>query len=116
LVFRASGSTVTFDGFNRVWQKEEKEARALSAPSAGESDELDETSDLPPLKAGEPLRFHRLEPEQHFTQPPPRYSEATLIRELEERGIGRPSTYATIVGTIQERGYVRQSERRLHPT
>ena len=98
-VFRASGSVLTFDGFYRVWEREEKDEE-----------------ELPGLERGEGLDFHSLVPEQHFTQPPPRYSEATLIRELEERGIGRPSTYATIVGTIQEHGYVEQRERRLHPT
>jgi DNA topoisomerase-1 len=68
------------------------------------------------LQEGETLRFWDLVPEQHFTQPPPRYSEASLIQELEKRGIGRPSTYASIVGTIQDHGYVEQKERRLHPT
>ena len=97
--FRATGSVLAFDGFYRVWEREESEE-----------------GELPALAEGEALRLHELVPEQHFTQPPPRYSEATLIRELEERGIGRPSTYATIVGTIQDHGYVEQRERRLHPT
>src|SRR5437660_6911987 len=96
---RASGSVLTFDGFYRVW---------------GRDDEREEQ--LPDLTDGERLDFHGLEPEQHFTQPPPRYTEATLINELEKRGIGRPSTYATIVGTIQDHTYVEQKERRLHPT
>ncbi len=96
---RASGSVLTFDGFYRVW---------------GRDDEQEER--LPELTVGEILDFHGLEPEQHFTQPPPRYTEATLINELEKRGIGRPSTYATIVGTIQDHSYVEQRERRLHPT
>ena len=98
-VLRATGSVLTFDGFYRVWEREEE-------PDGR----------LPQLGEGEGLDFHRLEPEQHFTQPPPRYTEATLIQELEKRGIGRPSTFATIVGTIQEHGYVEQRERRLHPT
>jgi DNA topoisomerase-1 len=98
-VLRATGSVLTFDGFYRVWQREE------------EAD-----GRLPQLREGEVLRFHGLEPEQHFTQPPPRYTEATLIQELEKRGIGRPSTYASIVTTIQDHGYVEQRERRLHPT
>jgi len=97
--FRASGSVLAFDGFYRVWEREESEE-----------------GDLPQLAEGDPLTLRELVPEQHFTQPPPRYTEATLIRELEERGIGRPSTYATIVGTIQDHGYVEQKERRLHPT
>jgi DNA topoisomerase-1 len=96
---RASGSVLVFDGFYRVWERD---------------DEREEQ--LPELTEGEVLDFHGLEPEQHFTQPPPRYTEATLINELEKRGIGRPSTYATIVGTIQDHTYVEQRERRLHPT
>ena len=96
---RASGSVLIFDGFYRVW---------------GRDDEREEQ--LPELTNGEVLEFHGLEPEQHFTQPPPRYTEATLINELEKRGIGRPSTYATIVATIQDHTYVEQRERRLHPT
>jgi DNA topoisomerase-1 len=98
-VFRATGSVLAFDGFYRVWERDEREEE-----------------DLPTLQEGESLVFHELLPEQHFTQPPPRYSEATLIKELEERGIGRPSTYASIVTTVQERRYVEQRERRLHPT
>ena len=99
LGLRASGSVLTFDGFYRVWERD---------------DEREEQ--LPELREGEVLDFHGLEPEQHFTQPPPRYTEATLINELEKRGIGRPSTYATIVATIQDHKYVEQRERRLHPT
>ena len=99
-VFRASGSVVQFDGFQRVWKRDDKDR--------------DET--LPPLADGETLRCTEISSEQHFTQPPPRYTEASLIKELEERGIGRPSTYAPIIETIQERGYVRQVERRLGPT
>ncbi|HEX6489732.1 MAG TPA: type I DNA topoisomerase [Candidatus Dormibacteraeota bacterium] len=97
--FRATGSVLAFDGFYKVWEREESEE-----------------GDLPQLSEGQALTLRELVPEQHFTQPPPRYTEATLIRELEERGIGRPSTYATIVGTIQDHGYVEQKERRLHPT
>jgi DNA topoisomerase-1 len=96
---RAGGSVLTFDGFYRVWERDDKDEEQL-----------------PELAEGEGLRFHGLEPEQHFTQPPPRYSEATLINELEKRGIGRPSTYASIVATIQDHKYVEQRERRLHPT
>ncbi|MBO0690088.1 MAG: type I DNA topoisomerase [Candidatus Dormibacteraeota bacterium] len=98
-VLRATGSVLTFDGFYRVWEREEEQ-----------------DGRLPELQEGEVLIFHELVPEQHFTQPPPRYSEATLIQELEKRGIGRPSTYASIAGTIQDHGYVEQRERRLHPT
>jgi DNA topoisomerase-1 len=98
-VFRANGSLLAFDGFYKIWPREEN----------GEAD-------LPELAAGEDLDYHGIKPEQHFSQPPPRYSEATLIRELEQRGIGRPSTYAPIVETIKDHGYVELKERRLHPT
>jgi DNA topoisomerase-1 len=98
-VFRATGSVLTFDGFYKVWERDEKEE-----------------PDLPELADGEDLDYHGLKPEQHFTQPPPRYSEATLIKELEQRGIGRPSTYAPIVETIKDHGYVELKERRLYPT
>ncbi|HEX6547781.1 MAG TPA: type I DNA topoisomerase [Candidatus Dormibacteraeota bacterium] len=102
-VLRASGSVLTFDGFYKIWERSTE-------------DEEEGEQGLPELTPGERLRFHELQPEQHFTQPPPRYSEATLIKELEERGIGRPSTYASIVATIQDHGYVEQRERRLHST
>ena len=98
-IFRANGSVLAFDGFYKVWPREEN----------GEND-------LPALAQGEALEYHGIKPEQHFSQPPPRYSEATLIRELEQRGIGRPSTYAPIVETIKDHGYVELKERRLHPT
>src|ERR1700674_3749226 len=98
-IFRANGSVLAFDGFYKIWPREEN----------GEAD-------LPELANGEDLDYHGIKPEQHFTQPPPRYSEATLIRELEQRGIGRPSTYAPIVETIKDHGYVELKERRLHPT
>jgi DNA topoisomerase I len=97
-LFRATGSTLTFPGFYAVWPREEN----------GDI--------LPPLAEREPLALEKLEPAQHFTQPPPRYSEASLIKELEERGIGRPSTFVSIVSTIQDRGYVEQKERRFVPT
>ena len=97
-VFRASGSTVKFPGFYAVWPRE------------------DDAETLPPLATGEPLDLRTLTPDQHFTQPPARFTEASLIKELEERGIGRPSTYVPIVSTIQDRGYVEQQERRFVPT
>ena len=99
-VFRANGSVLRFDGFLRVLRREENP---------------DDRS-LPALSEGQLLALQELKREQHFTQPPPRYTEASLIKELEERGIGRPSTYASIVDTIQERQYVVQEERRLSPT
>lgn len=97
-VFRATGSHLKFPGFYAVWQREEEEKM------------------LPELGAGEVLDLHDLKPEQHFTQPPPRYTEASLIKELEEQGIGRPSTYVPIISTIQDRGYVDQEQRRFVPT
>jgi DNA topoisomerase I len=97
-VFRATGSHLKFPGFYAVWQREEEEKL------------------LPELGAGEVLDLHDLKPEQHFTQPPPRYTEASLIKELEEQGIGRPSTYVPIISTIQDRGYVNQEQRRFVPT
>ncbi len=99
-VFRASGSVLVFDGFQRVWKREDDKEGAR----------------LPRLTLHGSLDCRGLELEQHFTQPPPRYTEASLIKEMEERGIGRPSTYAPTIDTIQERKYVRQEERRLHPT
>ena len=104
--FRASGSRLKFAGF-------------LSLYRAGRDDEEPTDEDrqpLPELTAGDLLNLVQLLPEQHFTQPPPRYTEATLVKALEERGIGRPSTYAPILGTIQERGYVERDGRRLLPT
>jgi DNA topoisomerase-1 len=98
-VFRSTGSVLAFDGFYRVWERDEKDE-----------------PDLPEVTEGEALDYHGLKPEQHFSQPPARYSEATLIRELEQRGIGRPSTYAPIVETIKDHGYVELKDRRLHPT
>src|SRR5207344_1527847 len=71
---------------------------------------------LPALTEGETLKVHAIMPEQHFTQPPARFSEASLVKELEEKGIGRPSTYANILSTIQDRGYVEKREARFYPT
>jgi DNA topoisomerase-1 len=99
-IFRANGSVLTFDGFYKVWERDEN----------GETE-------LPDLAAGEDLEYYGVKPEQHFSQPPPRYSEATLIKELEQRGIGRPSTYAPIVETItKDHGYVEIKDRRLYPS
>jgi len=97
-VFRANGSHLKFPGFYAVWPREEDEKT------------------LPTLAANEVLDLHKLQPEQHFTQPPPRFTEASLIKELEEQGIGRPSTYVPIISTIQDRGYVDQEQRRFVPT
>lgn len=106
-LFRASGSQVKFPGFLAVYE-ETRDEDAAADEEAG--------AILPDLDAGEIVDLVQLNPEQHFTQPPPRYTEATLVRTLEEYGIGRPSTYAPIISTIQDRGYVERIDRRLHPT
>ncbi|MDP9365263.1 MAG: type I DNA topoisomerase [Chloroflexota bacterium] len=105
-VFRATGSVVKFPGFMAVYQAGRDE---------GETDELEKGA-LPPLAEGEDLDLLRLLPEQHFTQPPPRYTEASLVKALEEQGIGRPSTYAPTVATLQARGYVAVEQRKLAAT
>lgn len=105
--FRASGSVLKFPGF-RVLYMEDSEN--------GSDDEAKDTGPLPELAQNDPLDCLGLTPEQHFTQPPPRYTEATLIKALEEQGIGRPSTYAPIIATIQDRNYVEKDKGRLVPT
>ncbi|HLH08884.1 MAG TPA: type I DNA topoisomerase [Terriglobales bacterium] len=104
---RVTGSVLKFDGFLKVYE-ESKEGK----------DEEDEAlkHKLPVLNEGQKLTLKELKPEQHFTEPPPRYNEASLVKELEERGIGRPSTYATILGTIQERQYVTKVGGKFVPT
>ncbi len=104
-LFRASGRTLRFPGFLVVYE----EANA-------DNEESEKAQQIPQLTVDEILDLIRLWPEQHFTQPPPRYSDATLIKALEEHGIGRPSTYATILSTIEQRGYVRREARRFFPT
>jgi DNA topoisomerase I len=103
---RASGQVMRFPGYLEVYAETTEDAASDDEGSGA----------LPDVKEGEALRLLAERPEQHFTQPPPRYSEATLVRELEEKGIGRPSTYATILSTIQDRGYAEKREGRLHPT
>jgi len=103
---RASGQVVTFDGFLKVYE-EGRDDR----PEPGADDE---DRRLPEIPEGAALGQGSVTPEQHFTQPPPRYTEATLVKRLEELGIGRPSTYATILSTIQDRGYVSKERNRLH--
>jgi DNA topoisomerase I len=104
--FRASGSRLKFAGFLSLYRAGQDEDEPTD----------EERQPLPELSTGDLLDLVRLIPEQHFTQPPPRYTEATLVKALEERGIGRPSTYAPILGTIQDRGYVERDGRRLKPT
>ncbi len=107
-LFRASGSTILFKGYSVLYE----EAKANN----GSGDKKEEEAILPPLKKGQVLTLEQLEPAQHFTQPPPRYTEATLIKALEENGIGRPSTYATILSNITERDYVKVEKGRFRPT
>lgn len=103
-LFRASGSVVKFPGFTVLYEE------------TPDTVEEGEEGKLPPLTQGEILELLRLEPKQHFTQPPPRYTEATLIKELERLGIGRPSTYATILSIIQSRLYVTKTKSGFKPT
>ncbi|PZN12201.1 MAG: type I DNA topoisomerase [Bacillota bacterium] len=107
--FRATGSTVKFPGFMKLYVEGRDEE------GQGEAEEPGDAL-LPDLEPGDVLELLELRPEQHFTQPPPRYTEAMLVRALEEKGIGRPSTYAPIIETIQERGYVVKEDRRFRPT
>jgi DNA topoisomerase-1 len=106
-LFRATGSVVRCDGFTRLYQE---------ATEAGEHRRLDDLAPLPVLAEGDVGTLKRLDPKQHFTQPPPRFSEASLVKELEKQGIGRPSTYAQILSTIRDRGYVDMEDRRFVPT
>jgi len=109
LGLRVTGSVLKFPGFTIVYT-EGKE----SNPNAGES--LDGEGALPVLSVGDVLNLQSLDPKQHFTQPPARYNEALLIHDLEDKGIGRPSTYATIISTLQDREYVEKREGRFYPT
>src|SRR5207248_8468357 len=104
-LLRATGQTLKFDGFRRVYFE-------------GRDDAPDEDAEsrLPELTAQQALRLLELLPEQHFTQPPPRYTEASLVKALEEHGIGRPSTYASIISVLQDREYVEMDSKRFVPT
>ncbi|MDE3018559.1 MAG: type I DNA topoisomerase [Nitrospirota bacterium] len=123
-LFRANGMVVKFPGHQAVYQEGVDAEAAPQSRTADQEREEEADRRLPVLQEGETLRLVGQEgqavpgllPKQHFTQPPPRYNEALLIRELEERGIGRPSTYASIISTIQERKYVDKLEGRLVPT
>ena len=104
-VFRATGSTVKEPGFMSVYQED-----------IDDSKDNEESKRLPELQQGETLKLKAIQCEQHFTEPPPRYSEASLIKALEERGIGRPSTYASIIATLKQREYVILDNKRFKPT
>src|SRR5262249_7785544 len=105
--FRATGSVPKFDGYLRVYKE-----------GTDEKDEDDEElrHKLPQVEEGEKLRFRSIKPEEHFTEPPPGYNEATLVKKLESDGVGRPSTYASILSTIQEREYVTKESGKFKPT
>ncbi len=103
--FRAHGSTVVNPGFTQIYQEDIDDAKEKTLETF-----------LPPLQKGDRITLTKFSPVQHFTEPPPRYSEASLVKSLEEHGIGRPSTYAAIISTIQQRGYVILKTKRFKPT
>jgi DNA topoisomerase-1 len=107
---RATGQVVTFDGFLAVYEEGRDEKQ-----KGAEDDESDDTSRLPSLKEGAKAKVDAIRTDQHFTEPPPRYSEATLVKKLEELGIGRPSTYASTLSTLRDREYVRVDKNRFYP-
>jgi DNA topoisomerase-1 len=117
-VFRATGQQIKFDGFMKVYIEGWDERAAKENGDEESEEEAQETDGmLPDLQKGDALKLLSMEPRQHFTQPPPRYTQASLIKELDENGIGRPSTYAAIISNILDREYVAQDERRtLAPT
>jgi DNA topoisomerase I len=106
-LFRATGSVLKFEGFLKVYQESKDQ---------GDEDDEEVKHRLPRVTEGEVLGFKAIRPEQHFTEPPPRYNEATLVKRLEADGVGRPSTYASIISTIQEREYVKKETNRFIPT
>lgn len=105
-IFRATGSIIKFPGFTALYMESREE----------EDKDKDELKQLPDINEKDLLDLLKIDPKQHFTQPPPRFSESSLVKELEEKGIGRPSTYAAILSTIQDRGYVNKEKNRLWPT
>ncbi len=110
-MLRATGSVIRFDGFIGAYQDHRDDSKA---PTEG-PEEDDESARLPEIAANDPLKRLSVDPTQHFTEPPPRYSEASLIKKMEELGIGRPSTYAATLQTLQDREYVVQDKRKLFP-
>jgi DNA topoisomerase-1 len=110
--FRATGQTILFDGFLRLYYEDKDEDQIERDRIAGETEG---EKLLPKLEEGEPLDCETITPQQHFTKPPARYTEASLVKKLEEEGIGRPSTYAPTISTIQQRGYIRREGKQLAP-
>ena len=115
-VFRASGSVMKSAGWLAVYQEATENGDRPKTEGREEEDEGEAAANLPALTEGDLLNCSRIVPRQHFTQPPPRFSEATLVKELEENGIGRPSTYASILSIIQSREYVEKEKGKFHPT
>jgi DNA topoisomerase I len=110
--FRANGSVQKFDGYLRVYQI----PAAVADREEDEKDDEGEGNALPRVTEGQVLRLDKIRPDQHFTEPPPRYNDATLVKDLEEKGIGRPSTYASIISTLVDREYVKKDQGRFNPT
>jgi DNA topoisomerase-1 len=110
--FRANGSVQKFDGYLRVYQI----PAAVADREEDEKDDDGEGNALPRVTEGQVLRLDKIRPDQHFTEPPPRYNDATLVKDLEEKGIGRPSTYASIISTLVDREYVKKDQGRFNPT
>ena len=113
---RARGSVLKFPGFLSLYEEGKDEESAKKDPDADDATPSETTGKLPQLEDGERLSLQSVKPEQHFTQPPPRFTEASLVKELEEKGIGRPSTYAQILSVLQSRDYVQKQERKFVPT
>ncbi|MEO8612182.1 MAG: type I DNA topoisomerase [Chloroflexota bacterium] len=114
-IFKAKGSQLAFDGFLRVYGYDE-EKEVFKRADEEDEEETPTNKQLPRLRAGEPVQALKLNPQQHFTKPPPPYTEALLIKALEQHGVGRPSTYAQTVATIKQRGYVAISNRKVAAT
>jgi DNA topoisomerase-1 len=106
-LFRATGSVMVFDGFHVLY---------TDTKEPDEAETFEDLAPVPALEKGDTAKVASITPNQHFTEPPPRFSEASLVKELEQDGIGRPSTYSAIISTLRERGYVRMESRRFHPT
>ena len=109
-LFRSNGSILKFAGFMKVYVESDDDSKEGVKSEGRDEDRL-----LPELEKGETLKVHEVLPEQHFTQPPARFSEAMLVKELEDKGVGRPSTYASIISVIKDRDYIQNVERRLQP-
>ncbi|MDQ3099345.1 MAG: type I DNA topoisomerase [bacterium] len=121
-LFRAVGRIIKFDGWLRVYGVEaetedvKEQTKENTEENADDKDIIKENTRLPDVSEGQDLNLQKVTPEQHFTQPPPRYTEAALVKALEERGIGRPSTYAPTISTIQDRKYIEREQKALKPT